>query len=90
MKLRKKKEETLKKLNIEKGKKKRGVMRNITINIPEPYEKKIQELIGKKLLASRSEAIRLALRDFLHKEFEVTLDLLDYFEDENENTKNTD
>jgi Arc/MetJ-type ribon-helix-helix transcriptional regulator len=54
-------------------------MKNITINIPDIYDEKIQWLIDKKFLVSRSEAIRTALREFLQKEYNHNLDLLDYF-----------
>lgn len=43
-------------------------MVNISINIPIAYENKIQELILEKKYPSRSEVIRIALHDFLHKE----------------------
>ncbi len=43
-------------------------MVNISINIPIDYENQIQELILDKKYPSRSEAIRIALHDFLHKE----------------------
>ena len=55
-------------------------MKNITINIPDIYDKNIQYLISKKLISSRSEAIRTALREFLYKEYEVNLELLEFFE----------
>ncbi len=61
--------------------KKRTPMKNITINIPENYDKNIQKLIKLKLMPSRSEAIRTALREFLHKEYE-NLELLGFFEEE--------
>ena len=53
-------------------------MHNITINIPTLYDENIQKLIGMKLLASRSEAIRIALREFLNREFGENLELLGY------------
>ena len=40
-----------------KRKKTKTPMKNITINIPEIYDKNIQWLISKKLIVSRSEAI---------------------------------
>ncbi len=55
-------------------------MVNITINLPHLYDQNIQKLIKMKVAASRSEAIRTALRDFLHKEYK-NLKLLGYFED---------
>ena len=60
--------------------KKRNKMINITINIPEIYDKNIQKLIKMHLVPSRSEAIRNAVRDFLHNEYE-NLKLLGYFEE---------
>lgn len=53
-------------------------MKNITVNIPQLYDDKIQFLIKKKFVPSRSEAIRTALREFLHQEFEVNLKLLGF------------
>ena len=61
-----------------KNKKKKMV--NITINLPEIYDQNIKKLIGMKIVASRSEAIRTALRDFLHDEYN-NLKLLGYFEE---------
>jgi Arc/MetJ-type ribon-helix-helix transcriptional regulator len=58
-------------------------MRNITINIPENYDYNIQKLIKMKLLPSRSEAIRTALREFLNREYNKNLGLLEFFEWEN-------
>ena len=61
--------------NIEKIKRS---MKNITINIPTTYDEGIQKLIAMKLIASRSEAIRIALREFLNREFGENLELLGY------------
>ena len=61
--------------NIEKNKRS---MKNITINIPTTYDEGIQKLIAMKLIASRSEAIRIALREFLNREFGENLELLGY------------
>jgi len=61
-------------------KKKKKKMVNITINLPEIYDENIQKLIGMKICASRSEAIRTALRDFLHNEYN-NLKLLGFFEE---------
>ncbi|MFX1574532.1 MAG: ribbon-helix-helix domain-containing protein [Promethearchaeota archaeon] len=63
-----------------KPEKKRTKMVNITINIPEIYDKNIQNLIKMHIIPSRSEAIRNAIRDFLHNEYE-NLKLLGYFEE---------
>ena len=43
-------------------------MMNITINYPILYENQIQDLIMKGIVPSRSEAIRIAVREFLYKE----------------------
>ena len=53
-------------------------MKNITINLPECYDKAIQKLIKMKIVPSRSEAIRIALREFLHQEYN-NLKLLGFF-----------
>jgi len=62
----------------EENKKKKMV--NITINLPYIYDANIKKLIDMKTVASRSEAIRTALRDFLHNEYN-NLKLLGYFEE---------
>ena len=41
----------------------------ITINLPEKYLRAIQALNDSGIYPSRSEAIRLALKDFLENEF---------------------
>lgn len=61
------------------GQKKRK-MQNITINLPEAYCDNLQRLIQLGLYPSRSEAIRVALREFLDREFQF-LDLLHLRED---------
>lgn len=62
------------------GKKKtKPKMVNITINLPQIYDQNIQKLIKMKLVPSRSEAIRIALREFLHNEYK-NLKLLGFFE----------
>ena len=61
-------------------KKKKKKMINITINLPDIYDVNIHRLIEMKRVASRSEAIRTALRDFLHDEYS-NLKLLGYFEE---------
>ncbi|MFW9988359.1 MAG: type II toxin-antitoxin system ParD family antitoxin [Candidatus Odinarchaeota archaeon] len=53
-------------------------MVNITINLPEIYDENIKKLIAMKVCASRSEAIRTALREFLRKEYR-NLKLLGFF-----------
>jgi Arc/MetJ-type ribon-helix-helix transcriptional regulator len=49
---------------------KKQKMVNITINIPDIYDANIHKLIEMKLLSNRSEAIRIALREYLQKESE--------------------
>jgi len=61
-------------------KKTKPKMVNITINLPEIYDQNIQKLIKMKLVPSRSEAIRIALREFLHNEYK-NLKLLGFFEE---------
>ncbi|TFG27127.1 MAG: ribbon-helix-helix protein, CopG family [Promethearchaeota archaeon] len=65
-----------------KNEKEKISMKNITINIPDLYDKKIQWLIKRKIIPSRSEAIRTALREFLHNEYSNNLNLLGFFEEE--------
>lgn len=52
------------------NKTKKQPMHNITINIPDIYDENIQKLIKKGVIPSRSEAIRTALREFFHTEYE--------------------
>ncbi|TXT61438.1 MAG: hypothetical protein BAJALOKI2v1_30059 [Promethearchaeota archaeon] len=66
-----------------KKKKEKTPMQNITINLPEIYDKNIQDLIKMKLVESRSEAIRIAIREFFHREYD-NLKLLGFFEEKNE------
>jgi Arc/MetJ-type ribon-helix-helix transcriptional regulator len=61
-------------------KKHKTKMTNITINIPNIYDENIKKLIEMKVVASRSEAIRTALREFIHNEYK-NLKLLGYFEE---------
>ena len=60
-------------------KKSKESMVNITINIPEIYDKNIQKLIKMKRIPSRSEGIRIALREYLHREYQ-NLKLFGFFE----------
>jgi Arc/MetJ-type ribon-helix-helix transcriptional regulator len=62
-----------------KEKKPKPKMINITINLPEIYDQNIQKLIKMKIVPSRSEAIRIALREFLHTEYK-NLKLLGFFD----------
>ena len=59
-------------------------MKNITINIPNNFEKNIQWLISKKIVASRSDAVRRALKEFLDREYGSNLELLGFFDMEEE------
>jgi Arc/MetJ-type ribon-helix-helix transcriptional regulator len=52
-------------------------MKIITINLPEKYLQAIQILNDMGILPSRSEAIRMALHDFLAKELKMYNDLDD-------------
>ncbi len=52
-------------------------MRIITINLPEKYLQAIQILNDMGVYPSRSEAIRIALNDFLAKELKMYKDLDD-------------
>jgi len=65
------------------GNQKKNQMKNITINIPNIYDDKIQWLIKKKILPSRSEGIRTAIREFLHAEYNTNLELLGFFDHQN-------
>jgi Arc/MetJ-type ribon-helix-helix transcriptional regulator len=62
------------------NKEKKPTMQNITINIPDIYDVNIQKLIKMKVVPSRSEAIRTALREFFRNEFE-NLQLLGFFDE---------
>ena len=50
-------------------------MKIITINLPEKYLGAIQVLVDMGILPSRSEAIRIALREFLVPELKFNADL---------------
>jgi len=63
-----------------KKRKKITPMKNITINLPDLYDDNIQKLINLQIIPSRSEAIRLALKEFLQKEFSENLELLGFFQ----------
>jgi len=52
-------------------------MKIITINLPEKYLQAIQILNDMGVYPSRSEAIRIALHDFLSKELKMYKDLDD-------------
>jgi len=54
-------------------------LRNITINIPNIYDKNLLKLQKVGLIPSRSEGVRLAIRQFLQNEYK-NLKILGYFE----------
>ena len=55
-------------------------LRNITINIPDIYDKNLLKLQKVGLIPSRSEGVRLAIRQFLQTEYK-NLKILGYFDD---------
>lgn len=59
---------------------KKPKMQNISINLPEIYDDNIQKLIRMKIIPSRSEAIRSAIRSFLQNEYN-NLKILGYFDE---------
>jgi len=61
-------------------KEKKPAMQNITINIPNIYDVNIQKLIKMKIVPSRSECIRTALREFFRVEYK-DLQLLGFFDE---------
>jgi len=61
-------------------KEKKPAMQNITINIPDLYDVNIQKLIKKKIVPSRSECIRIALREFFHSEYK-NMELFGFFDE---------
>ncbi|MFX0006459.1 MAG: ribbon-helix-helix domain-containing protein [Promethearchaeota archaeon] len=66
-------------------------MKIVTVNIPESYLDSIEKLVGEDgLYPSRSELIRVAVRDFLLRELKLATNLAKYkeadieeFDDEN-------
>ncbi len=58
-------------------------MKIVTVNIPESYLDSIEKLVGETgLYPSRSELIRVAVRDFLIRELKMANDLVKYKETE--------
>jgi len=55
-------------------------MRNITINIPNIYDANLLKLQKLGLLPSRSEGVRIAIREFLQNEYKI-MHILGCFED---------
>jgi len=44
-------------------------LQNITISIPENYDINLKKLQNNGLIASRSEGIRIAVKEFIEKEY---------------------
>ena len=63
-------------------------LRNITINIPDIYDKNLLKLQKVGLIPSRSEGVRLAIRQFLQNEYK-DLKILGYFEWQQTEVKNS-
>jgi len=63
---------------------KKTQMANITINIPKIYDRNIEKLKKLKIVPSRSEAVRLALKEFLQREYSRNLEILGFFQEEEE------
>ena len=64
--------------NIKRTKKKRqkkqdhpSGLRNITINIPNIYDKNLLKLQKLGMIPSRSEGVRIAIREFLQNEYKI-------------------
>ena len=65
----------------------RKKMKNITIALPEIYVENIEKIQNLGLIPSRSEGIRLAIREFLKKEVH-NCELLGYDLNRNKNNVN--
>ncbi len=64
-------------------------MKIVTVNIPESYLDSIEKLVGENgLYPSRSELIRVAVRDFLLRELKVADNIARYKESEIEDFDN--
>ena len=58
-------------------------MKIVTVNVPESYLDSIEKLVGEKgLYPSRSELIRVAVRDFLLRELKMANNMAKYRETE--------
>jgi Arc/MetJ-type ribon-helix-helix transcriptional regulator len=57
---------------------KKEEMKNITINLQEDYIKLIEDLVTQKIFESRSDVIRVALREFLPNECEFSVRMKKY------------
>ena len=47
-------------------------MKVVTVHLPEPYLQDIDELVRRRLYPNRAEAIRMALRDFIRSEVQIS------------------
>ncbi len=65
---------------MDRKKEKKRHMRNITINIPDIYDKNLLKLQKLGMIPSRSEGVRLAIRNFLQNEYK-NLKILGYYEE---------
>lgn len=65
---------------MEEKKQSKKNMRNITINIPNLYDKNLLKLQKLGMIPSRSEGVRRAIRDFLQQEYK-NLKYLGYFDE---------
>lgn len=62
-------------------------MKIVTINLPEPFIDALAKLTEYGLYPSRSEAIRVALRDFLSKELQIAQKLKEIHDEKKEEKK---
>jgi Arc/MetJ-type ribon-helix-helix transcriptional regulator len=46
----------------------RGIMKLITLYLPEPYIKALDQLVDERFYPNRAEAIRVAIRDLISAE----------------------
>ncbi len=49
-----------------------GEVKVVTVHLPEPYLQAIDELVRRRLYPNRAEAIRMALRDFIRTEVQIS------------------
>ncbi|MCS7126002.1 MAG: ribbon-helix-helix domain-containing protein [Aigarchaeota archaeon] len=47
-------------------------MKVVTVHLPEPYIEAIDELVKKRIYPNRAEAIRMAVRDFIQSEANIS------------------
>ena len=53
-------------------KRKERTMRNVTLNVPDCFCNALEKLLTLGVYPSRSEAIRVALKQFIDKEIEIS------------------